>query len=330
MTNGVPGSAGQGGAAKVRRGAAKVRLGLKVDVDTLRGTREGVPGLLRLFDRHGLRASFFFSLGPDHTGRALRRVLRPGFLDKVARTSVLSHYGLKTLLYGTVLPGPDIGRRAAAMMRAVREAGHEVGVHAFDHVRWQDGVARAGAAWTAREFSRALGRFREIFGEPARAHAAAGWQMNAHAFALEDGLDYASDTRGHAPFLPVVGGRRLGCAQLPTTLPTLDEVLGRDRRTAATAAVDLLTLSARPPPAGHVFTLHAELEGLRLLPVLDTLLAGWRSQGYAPCALADLLADLDLARLPRHEIIYRPVPGRAGRLAAQGPASHRRGGPASG
>ena len=66
MTNGVPGSAGHGGAAEVQRGAAKIkraavkiRLCLKVDVDTLRGTREGVPGLLRLFDRHGLRASFF-------------------------------------------------------------------------------------------------------------------------------------------------------------------------------------------------------------------------------------------------------------------------------
>lgn len=234
---------------------------------------------------------------------------------------MLSHYGLKTLLYGTLLPGPDIGRVSAAGMRAVQDAGHEVGVHAFDHVRWQDGVAGAGATWTAREFSHALERFEEIFSEPARAHAAAGWQMNAHAFALEETLLYASDTRGHAPFLPVVGGRRLGCAQLPTTLPTLDEVLGRDGRTVATAAADLLALSARPPLAGHVFTLHAELEGLQLLPVLDTLLAGWRSQGYAPCALADLLADLDLARLPHHAIAYQPVPGRAGCLATQGPAT---------
>ena len=68
---------------------------LKIDVDTLRGTREGVPNLARIFDRYKARATFLFSLGPDHTGWAMRRVLRPGFLKKVSRTSVVEHYGVK-------------------------------------------------------------------------------------------------------------------------------------------------------------------------------------------------------------------------------------------
>ena len=99
------------------------RIVLKIDVDTLRGTREGVPNLARMLDRARARATFLFSLGPDHTGWALRRVFKPGFLKKVSRTSVVEHYGLKTLMYGTLLPGPDIGRRAAAEMRAIRDAG---------------------------------------------------------------------------------------------------------------------------------------------------------------------------------------------------------------
>ncbi|MDE2093342.1 MAG: 4-deoxy-4-formamido-L-arabinose-phosphoundecaprenol deformylase, partial [Burkholderiales bacterium] len=78
-------------------------LCLKIDVDTWRGTREGVPALARLLERVGAPASFLFSLGPDHTGRAIRRALRPGFFGKVARTSVLEHYGVRTLLYGTLL-----------------------------------------------------------------------------------------------------------------------------------------------------------------------------------------------------------------------------------
>jgi undecaprenyl phosphate-alpha-L-ara4FN deformylase len=96
-------------------------IGLKVDVDTLRGTREGVPRLMKLFKKLKLDATFYFSVGPDNTGRALRRVFRKGFAKKVARTSVLKHYGLKTLLYGVVLPGPDIGREAGAVMRGVRD-----------------------------------------------------------------------------------------------------------------------------------------------------------------------------------------------------------------
>ena len=94
------------------------RIALKIDVDTDRGTLEGVPRLVSLFERLNVRATFLFSLGPDHTGRAIRRLFRPGFLSKVSRTSVLEHYGLRTLLYGTLLPGPDIGRRAGAQQRA--------------------------------------------------------------------------------------------------------------------------------------------------------------------------------------------------------------------
>jgi hypothetical protein len=45
----------------------------------------------------------------------------------VKRTSVVSHYGVKTLMYGTLLPGPDIGRRGADILRATREAGFEDG-----------------------------------------------------------------------------------------------------------------------------------------------------------------------------------------------------------
>src|SRR5258707_14146860 len=114
------------------------RVGLKVDVDTLRGTREGVPRLMALLRKLGLDATFYFSVGPDHTGRAMRRVFRKGFAQKVARTSVLKHYGLKTLLYGVLLPGPDIGREAGAVMRDVHERGFEVGVHTHDHVSSHD------------------------------------------------------------------------------------------------------------------------------------------------------------------------------------------------
>ncbi len=97
-----------------------MKLALKIDVDTYRGTREGVPRLVEALQRHHAQATFFFSLGPDHTGRAIKRVFRPGFIGKVSRTSVVEHYGIKTLLYGTLLPAPDIGKSCADIMRMVR------------------------------------------------------------------------------------------------------------------------------------------------------------------------------------------------------------------
>src|SRR5258708_25473192 len=94
------------------------RLAIKGDVDPDRGTRDGVPALTRLLADRGIRATFLFSLGPDNTGRAIRRVFRPGFFSKVSRTSVVSVYGWRTLVNGVLWPGPHSPARHAAAIRA--------------------------------------------------------------------------------------------------------------------------------------------------------------------------------------------------------------------
>ena len=299
-----------------------MKLALKIDVDTYHGTRDGVPQLLRMLERHKASATFLFSLGPDHTGRAIRRIFRRGFLQKVSRTSVVSNYGVKTLLYGTLLPGPDISRLCAPLMRSVRDAGHEAGIHTNDHVEWQDRVAGASASWTRREMQRARDRFENVFGDPAQTHGAAGWQMNAHAFRLtaEMGFRYCSDTRGSHPFLPVIEGQVIACPQLPTTLPTLDELIGNDGLTEDNVARHLLKLTENTQSAGPVYTLHAELEGNRLSPVFEALLSGWRAQGYTLTSLHDYAQALDFSKLPRHLVLDSEIPGRSGTLALQGTA----------
>ncbi|MEY4761034.1 MAG: hypothetical protein RLZZ200_890 [Pseudomonadota bacterium] len=289
---------------------------LKVDVDTFEGTRHGVPALLELLRRHDAPATFLFSLGPDHTGRAIKRVFRPGFLSKVSRTSVLEHYGLKTLLYGTLLPGPDIARRCADILRGVAAAGHEVGVHCYDHARWQDDLPRGGAALIRREMTRAAERFAEVFGTRPTVHGAAGWQMPDAALLEEESLGFtvASDTRGGTPFLPVVDGRVLDVLQIPTTLATLDEILGGDDE-AGQDPIGWLLRQTAAVQGDHVYTLHAELEGRRLLADFERLLAGWRAQGYAFVTLGQIAAGIDRATLPRRVVRPGSVPGRSGTLA---------------
>jgi undecaprenyl phosphate-alpha-L-ara4FN deformylase len=300
-----------------------VRLALKVDVDTERGTREGVPALAELLSRAGVPAAFYFSLGPDHTGRALTRVFRPGFVGKTVRTNVVAIYGIRTLLNGILLPGPMIARRHGAILRAVRKAGFEVGIHCWDHVRWQDKLHKMSAAETSLEFGRALSEFEVVFGTRAVTAGAAGWQANAHSLAAYDaaGLLYASDTRGRAPFYPRAGGHTFRTLQIPTTLPTLDELLGRPEYPE-----ERLTeryLSWLVPEALNVLTLHAEIEGVYKRAWFTSFLGACRSQGVAFTGLADeargLLARPD--RIPVADLVMGTIPGRSGALALQGEAS---------
>jgi len=296
-----------------------MKIALKIDVDTYRGTREGVPRLIETLQRHQAGATFLFSLGPDHTGRAVRRAFRPGFMKKVSRTSVLEHYGIVTLLYGTLLPGPDIGVRCADILRSVRDAGFETGVHTWDHVKWQDGVAGADAAWTLDQMQRACDRYEQIFGERPHVHGAAGWQMNRHSYRLTQkmGFHYCSDTRGNKPFIPVINGELIVCPQLPTTLPTLDELIGVDDITVDNVADHLLRLSNDGRASGHVYTLHAELEGMKLLPVFERLLEGWRNAGHELVSLHDYHQAFEPTTLPRHVVVDGEIAGRSGTLSLQ-------------
>ncbi len=296
------------------------RIALKVDVDTLRGTREGVPALLRLFEQHNVKATFLFSLGRDNTGRAIRRIFRPGFLSKIKRTSVASHYGLKTLLYGTLIPGPDIARHTGDIMRSVRTHGHQVGIHCYDHIRWQDHVAQKDFAWTKREMELAIQAFESVFSDRALVIGAAGWQLNAHVLALEEhfGFQYASDLRGDLAFYPMMDGIRSACPQLPTTLPTLDELIGENNITADNVHQTVFDSSRRPLIHGHVYTLHAELEGMQLLPVMDRLLTMWKAAGDDVGTMQDNYLALDLAQLEYRSITWGTVAGRSGLLATVG------------
>jgi len=293
-------------------------LALKVNVNTFRGTRLGVPRLIEVLLRHKVQASFFFTLGKDRTGRGIMRIFRPGFLSKASRISLVEHYGVKTMLYGTLLPAPDIGRKCADILRSVRDAGFEVGIHGYDLTLWEDKVISKDMEWTKRQMQRAYDRFIEIFGIAAKSYAAAGWQLNRHALRMMQrfGFNYTSDTRGVGPYFPTWNSEIIACPQFPTTLPTLDELINRDGITLENVVQYVLQLTKNPPPQGHVFSLSAEFEGGKWMPVFEQLLEGWKTQGYDIVSLR-LYAQSMPVSLPRNEVVFRSVEGCIGTQAVQ-------------
>jgi peptidoglycan/xylan/chitin deacetylase (PgdA/CDA1 family) len=299
-----------------------VRLALKVDADTDRGTRIGTASLVLDCREFGAQACFLFSLGLDQTGRAITRVLRPGFFGKVSRTSVLQIYGLRTLLNGTLLPAPHIGRRNAGALLAARAAGFEVGIHCDNHYRWQDHLDRMDLASVRGEFESARREFVRIFGGEALTAGAAGWQSNALSRQVYDeaGLLYSSDTRGTHPFFPRIGGAVFRTLEIPTTLPTLDELMGRPEFPDAAIAGHLMSLLS--PDRLNVFTLHAEIEGMGRRGIFRELLAACRNSGVAFVRLDEEARRIlsDRAAAPVCDQVMAPVDGRSGLVAFQGGA----------
>ena len=301
------------------------QLALKVDIDTHVGMRDGVPRLAEALARRGVRASFYVACGPDHSGRAIRRVFKPGFLAKMVRTNAPGMYGWRTMLYGTLLPGPQIARAFPHLLRGLEAAGHEAGVHGYDHVYWHDRLNGLAHAAVAAELQRGLDVFAALFGRPAQAFAAPGWQCTAHSLAAIEtaGLRYHSCTRGRAPYRPHAAGRTFATPEIPTTWPTLDETYGR---VGTTPQAVTGYYAAQLQPGLNVHTIHAEAEGLSLLPHFEALLDALLGR-VEFVRLIDVAARLDAAALPVCAVVNGTTEGRAGTVATQLPlpqaAGHR-------
>ena len=302
------------------------RVALKVDCDTYVGTRDGVPRLLGLFAERGIRATFFFTYGPDRSGVAVRRIFtRRGFLGKMLRSRGASLYGFPTILYGTFLASPMIGERCAEVIRAVARAGHETGVHGWDHVGWHDHLDRWPREKIRGEYGRAHEEHSKILGSPARASAAPGWTANALSLAVEEerSLLFASNTRGGSPFLPSAGGRVFRTLEIPTTLPTLDETLAWRDLVTDEDQRKFFRASVRET---EVHTIHVEIEGRSKLPLFRQILDDWIEDGVSFVTLVDLAREaLAAGGIPTRELTRARIPGRGGEVSTGWPTQAARG-----
>ncbi len=290
-----------------------MKLGLRIDVDTFRGTRLGVPSLCDALDRHGVKGTFFFSVGPDNMGRHVWRLLKPTFLIKMMRSNAASLYGLDILLRGTFFPGAVIGKKLAGQIRRPADEGHEIGLHAWDHHAWQASMTKMNGAAQFQQMEKGFNLIKEICGVPPVCSAAPGWKANEITLLQREKFPftYNSDCRGDHIFKPVVDGLILNQPQIPVNLPTYDEVIGSDGITDDTYNDHIL--SRLNPDGMNVLTIHAEVEGVARRELFDDFLTKAIDRGIEIVPLGALLPES--GHLPAGSIIPRELPGREGWIA---------------
>lgn len=296
------------------------RIALKIDVCTYRAALVGMPHLVELLRRNRATASFAVAFGPDNSGRTLTQPFGAARQGRATASTLASHYGFASLFYGSFLPAPHIGRRCAEILRTTQDAGFEIGLAGWDALAWTDAALGGDADWSRPPLEKARTAYEQVFSSAPKLHTAPGWRSNPHALRLTQrlGFTHASDCRGRHPFVPVWNGEIIRCPQFPTTLPTIDELADRAEPDLVSIRDQLLALTAKPAPYGHVFSLRPPHAPGKTDEFLEQLFAGWREQGYELTSIQALASAYDMDKLPRHEVVIGTVPGRCGSLLMQG------------
>jgi undecaprenyl phosphate-alpha-L-ara4FN deformylase len=281
---------------------SKKTLGIKIDVDTYHGMKNGVPRLLDILGNHDIKGTFFLSIGPDASGRAILQLIKnPRFLKKMVRTNAVGLYGLQTALYGTVLPSPMIALSFPEIVREILSQGHEVQFHAWDHRRWQDEVYTRSREWILDWFEKGIRGFAELTGRKPSAFGAPAWVIDDRVMEiLEDyRFDYLSCTRAKKPFIH----EKTGVVEIPSDLPCFEEV-------GVPEGVSIITSILKDGEL-HVLPVHAEVEGGIWGGPFIELISQIRKAGYRFATLSEIRKLLPADELVVRKYRMELLPGRS-------------------
>jgi peptidoglycan/xylan/chitin deacetylase (PgdA/CDA1 family) len=196
-------------------------IGLRFDIDSNYGLTRRVNPLLKLLDRHGLKATFFCVMGPDPS---IYEIIGLRFFgNDTPRQQPLEHEGMRMglksrnfhalkILYTLAYPR-KVGTAHSNILRELVAQGHEVFPHGWSHIQWQRNL---GNIDIRKHLDLCIESHASIFSAKPAGFAAPGRRYSDRSLALLDeaGFAFSGDMDGNKPFFPE--GR--SCMQIPVTL----------------------------------------------------------------------------------------------------------------
>ncbi|MGB9755884.1 MAG: polysaccharide deacetylase family protein [Desulfurella sp.] len=272
---------------------------IKVDVDTFNGLKEGVPKLIKIFDKYNIKATFYVTLGPDNSGKAIINLLNPSFVKKMLKTKAASSYGLKTALYGTILKAPIIAILKENLLK-ISKSGHEVEFHAFDHRFWQDHIYKMSQKQIKEWFEKGISTYFSIYKAYPKSFGAPGWVCSDTALNYIKNLNFIkflSISRADKAFIEQI--TRL--IEIPSDLPCLEE----NPKDFIDSVVKMLDKKGM-----GVLPIHAEIEGG---PFMDTFikLLNIIKEHTVFLTMNEYFSKIDKKNLTIRKFKLKTLPGRA-------------------
>jgi len=144
---------------------------LRVDLESSKGIREGLPPLLDLLKKYEIKASFYLVMGGESNIFEILKY-RGGMAHSSERKIKIWSFWEKLRM---ALFPKDFVTQNKEVLKRILEEGHELGIHGWKHRAWTRGLDKININ---EHIEKAIEKYKGLFGKNPISFAAPGFNTN--------------------------------------------------------------------------------------------------------------------------------------------------------
>ena len=144
---------------------------LRIDLESDKGIKEGVPKILDLLKKHKIKASFYLSMGGESN---FLEILKHRSSLKTSGERKIKLWSLKDKLRMVFFP-IDFVKKNKRILRRIINEGHELGLHGWKHREWTRDLERINIK---KKVKKSVKKYSKIFGKKPISFASPGFNTN--------------------------------------------------------------------------------------------------------------------------------------------------------
>lgn len=169
---------------------------LRVDLESDKGIRKGIPKLLDLLEKYGIKASFYLVMGGESN---IFEILKYNQKMTSSAERSIKVWSLLDKLRIALLP-IDFVKANKKVLQRILDEGHELGVHGWKHREWTRGLDKIDVR---DRINRSIVKYNRLFNKNPISFASPGFNINDKVLDIlkESGIKFISDFEGNKPEL---------------------------------------------------------------------------------------------------------------------------------
>jgi undecaprenyl phosphate-alpha-L-ara4FN deformylase len=205
---------------------SKTPAAIRIDVDSTRDIAL-LPEVLDLLTRLGIKGTFFVTTGPDRLAlNFLKHLAHPGSYAQFIKSRPL-RYGAYSL--NGILRSTEVEAASPEILQRVKEDGHELGLHGYDHFTWMDKLSMMDEKTIKHLISTGITALEAVTKAAAKSFASPGFTVTSALLRAIDAFDfdYSSDFKSNhptPPFYPEIGSDMSGVLEVPVSMDSIGEL----------------------------------------------------------------------------------------------------------